>query len=53
MFTHPDTNSIESLRYRADRLVKDGVSEDNPMVTLLRKIANLKEKGELPKDAGI
>ena len=36
-------NSPEGLRHRANRLVEKGVSETNPMVTYLRKLAEMKE----------
>lgn len=42
-FTH-DPNSPEGLLHRADILVKKGVSNDNPMVTALRKMAEELEK---------
>lgn len=37
-------HSPEGLRHRADRLVKSGVSEDNPYVRSLRKQAEQKEQ---------
>ncbi len=42
--TNPD--SPEGLRHRADKLVASGVDSQNPMITALVKIAELKELRE-------
>jgi hypothetical protein len=41
--TH-DPNSPEGLRHRANILIEKGVYKNHPMVTALRRMADIKEK---------